>query len=115
MNEQQESSDFFELIGACFIGITCKGTLRFYGNIELKDEFVVKNYIGGFWPTPHLKNSIILLGNKLICAYKDISIIDVNKRLITQNIKSEIINSGIIHLKYETILLVSDYIINSKT
>ena len=43
----------------------------------------------GFWANPHSKNSIILLGNKLICAYKDITIIDVNKRLIIQQIKSD--------------------------
>ena len=60
------------------------GALRFYDFNETKDEFVVNNYMQGFWANPHSKNSIILLGNKLICAYKGITIIDVNKRLITK-------------------------------
>ena len=115
MNEQQESCGFFEVSDTCFIGITSMGALRFYDYIETKDEFVVNNYMQGFWANPHSKNSIILLGNKLICAYKGITIIDVNKRLITQQIKSENINGGIIYLKNETILLVSDYVINLKT
>ena len=115
MNEQQESGGFFEVSDTCFIGITSMGALRFYDYIETKDEFVVNNYMQGFWANPHSKNSIILLGNKLICAYKGITIIDVNKRLITQQIKSENINGGIIYLKNETILLVSDYVINLKT
>ena len=91
------------------------GALRFYDYIQSKNEFVVNNYLQGFWANPHSKNSIILLGNKLICAYKGITIIDVNKRLITKQIKSENINGGIINLKNETILLVSDYVINLKT
>ena len=115
MNDQQESCGFFEVSDTCFIGITSMGALRFYDYIESKDEFVVNNYMQGFWANPHSKNSIILLGNKLICAYKGITIIDVNKRLITQQIKSENINGGIIYLKNETILLVSDYVINLKT
>ena len=112
MNEQQESSGFFEVSDTCFIGITSIGALRFYDFIETKNEFIVSNYMQGFWANPHSKNSIILLGNKLICAYKGITIIDVNKRLITQQIKSDNINGGIMYLKNETILLVSDYVIN---
>ena len=115
MNEQQESSGFFEVSDTCFIGITSIGALRFYDFIENKNEFIVSNYMQGFWANPHSKNSIILLGNKLICAYKGITIIDVNKRLITQQIKSDNINGGIMYLKNETILLVSDYVINLKT
>ena len=115
MNEQQESSGFFEVSDTCFIGITSIGALRFYDFIETKNEFIVNNYMQGFWANPHSKNSIILLGNKLICAYKGITIIDVNKRLITQQIKSDNINGGIMYLKNETILLVSDYVINLKT
>ena len=115
MNEEQESCGFFEVSDTCFIAITSMGALRFYDYIESKNEFVVNNYLQGFWANPHSKNSIILLGNKLICAYKGITIIDVNKRLITKQIKSENINGGIINLKNETILLVSDYVINSKT
>ena len=111
MNEQQESSGFFEVSDTCFIGITSIGALRFYDFIENKNEFIVSNYMQGFWANPHSKNSIILLGNKLICAYKGITIIDVNKRLITQQIKSDNINGGIMYLKNETILLVSDYVI----
>ena len=69
----------------------------------------------GYWANPHSKNSIILLGNKLICAYKDITIIDANKRLITDQIKCVNINVGILNLQNETILLVSDYVINNNT
>ena len=115
LNEQQESCGFFEVSDTCFIAITSMGSLRFYDFIENKNEYIVSNYMQGFWANPHSKNSIILLGNKLICAYKGITIIDVNKRLITQQIKSENINGGIIHLKNETILLVSDYVINLNT
>ena len=115
MNELQESCGFFEVSDTCFIGITSMGSLRFYDYIEPKKEFIVSNYMQGFWANPHSKNSIILLGNKLVCAYKGITIIDVNKRLITQQIKSDNINGGIIYLKNETILLVSDYVINLKT
>ena len=115
MSEQQESCGFFEVSDTCFIGITSMGGLRFYDYIETKNQFIVNNYMQGFWANPHSKNSIILLGNKLICAYKGITIIDVNKRLITQQIKSDHINGGIIYLKNETILLVSDYVINLKT
>ena len=115
LNEQQESCGFFEVSDTCFIAITSMGSLRFYDFIENKNEYIVSNYMQGFWANPHSKNSIILLGNKLICAYKGITIIDVNKRLITQQIKSENINGGIIYLKNETILLVSDYVINLNT
>ena len=115
LNEQQESCGFFEVSDTCFIGITSMGGLRFYDYLESKGEFIVNKYMEGYWANPHSKNSIILLGNKLICAYKDITVIDVNKRLITQQIKSENINEGIIHLKDETILLVSDYVINNNT
>ena len=115
LNEQQESCGFFEVSDTCFIGITSLGGLRFYDYLETKGQFVVNKYMEGYWANPHSKNSIILLGNKLICAYKDITVIDVNKRLITQQIKSENINEGIIHLKNETILLVSDYVINNNT
>ena len=114
-NEEQESCGFFEVSDTCFIAITSMGALRFYDYVQSKNEFVVNNYLQGFWANPHSKNSIILLGNKLICAYKGITIIDVNKRLITKQIKSENINGGIINLKNETILLVSDYVINLKT
>ena len=115
IDEQQESCGFFEVSDTCFIGITSMGGLRFYDFIENKNEFIVNNYMQGFWANPHSKNSIILLGNKLICVYKDITIIDVNKRLIIQQIKSDNINGGIIYLKNETILLVSDYMININT
>ena len=115
MGEEQESCGFFEVSDTCFIAITSMGALRFYDYIETKNEFVVNNYLQGYWANPHSKNSIILLGNKLICAYKGITIIDVNKRLITKQIKSENINGGIINLRNETILLVSDYVINLKT
>ena len=115
MSDQQESCGFFEVSDTCFIGITSMGALRFYDYIESKKEFIVSNYMQGFWANPHSKNSIVLLGNKLICAYKGITIIDVNKRLITQQIKSDNINGGIIYLKNETILLVSDYVINLNT
>jgi hypothetical protein len=115
MSDQQESCGFFEVSDTCFIGITSMGALRFYDYIESKKEFIVSNYMQGFWANPHSKNSIVLLGNKLICAYKGITIIDVNKRLITQQIKSDNINGGIIYLKNETILLVSDYVININT
>ena len=112
MEEQQESCGFFEVSDTCFIGITSMGGLRFYDYLENKNEFVVNNYMQGFWANPHSKNSIVLLGNKLICVYKGITIIDVNKRLITKHIKSDNINGGIIYLRNETILLVSDYVIN---
>jgi hypothetical protein len=115
MEEQQESCGFFEVSDTCFIGITSMGGLRFYDYLENKNEFVVNNYMQGFWANPHSKNSIVLLGNKLICVYKGITIIDVNKRLITKHIKSDNINGGIIYLRNETILLVSDYVINLKT
>ena len=115
LNEQQESCGFFEISDTCFIAITSLGGLRFFDFLENKNEYIVSNYMQGFWANPHSKNSIILLGNKLICAYKGITIIDVNKRLVTQQIKSENINGGLIHLKNETILLVSDYAINLNT
>ena len=115
IDEQQESCGFFEVSDTCFIGITSMGGLRFYDFIENKNEFIVNNYMQGFWANPHSKNSIILLGNKLICVYKGITIIDVNKRLIIKHIKSDNINNGIIYLKNETILLVSDYVINLKS
>ena len=115
MSDQQESCGFFEVSDTCFIGITSMGALRFYDFNESKNEFIVNNYMYGFWANPHSKNSIVLLGNKLICAYKGITIIDVNKRLITKQIKSEYVNGGIIHLSNETILLVSDYVINLNT
>jgi hypothetical protein len=115
LNEQQESCGFFEVSDTCFIGITSVGGLRFFDLLESKGEFIVNKYMEGFWANPHSKNSIILLGNKLICAYKDITIIDVNKRLIIQQIKSDNINVGILNLKDETILLVSDYVINNNT
>ena len=115
IDEQQESCGFFEVSDTCFIGITSMGGLRFYDFIENKNEFIVNNYMQGFWANPHSKNSIVLLGNKLICVYKGITIIDVNKRLITKHIKSDNINGGIIYLKNETILLLSDYVINLKT
>ena len=115
INEQQESCGFFEVSDTCFIGITSGGGLRFYDFLESQNKYVVNNYMQGYWANPHSKNSIILLGNKLICVYKDITIIDVNKRLIIQQIKSDNINGGIIYLKNETILLVSDYMININT
>ena len=110
--EQQEECGFFEISDTCFISITSIGSLRFYDYIKEKDKFIVNNYMEGYWANPHSKNSIILIGNKLICAYKGITIIDVNKRLITQQIKNEYINEGIIYLKNETILLISDYVVN---
>ena len=115
LNEQQESCGFFEVSDTCCIAITSMGSLRFYDLIESKRKFVVNKYMEGYWANPHSKNSIILLGNKLICVYKDITIIDVNKRLIIQQIKSENINGGIIYLHNETILVVSDYVINNNT
>ena len=115
LNEQQESCNFFEVSDTCFIAITSMGSLRFYDFIESKREFVVNNYMEGYWANPHSKNSIILLGNKLICAYKSITIIDVNKRLILQQIKSQNINSSILNLQNHTILLVSGHIINNNT
>ena len=115
LNEQQESCNFFEVSDTCFIAITSMGSLRFYDFIESKREFVVNNYMEGYWANPHSKNSIILLGNKLICAYKSITIIDVNKRLILQQIKSQNINSSILYLQNHTILLVSGHIINNNT
>ena len=115
LNEQQEACGFFEISDTCFIGITSMGGLRFYDLIESKGQFIVNKYMEGYWANPHSKNSIVLLGNKLICAYKGITIIDVNKRLITQQIKSDNINGGIVYLKNETILLVSDYVINLNT
>ena len=115
LNEQQESCGFFEVSDTCFIGITSMGSLRFYDLNESTGKFTVNKYMEGYWANPHSKNSIVLYGNKLICAYKDITIIDVNKRLITQQIKSPNINGGIIYLKNETILLVSDYVVNNNT
>jgi hypothetical protein len=115
LNEQQEACGFFEISDTCFIGITSMGGLRFYDLIESKGQFVVNKYMEGYWANPHSKNSIILLGNKLICAYKDITIIDANKRLITEQIKCVNINVGILNLQNETILLVSDYVINNNT
>ena len=115
LNEQNESCGFFEVSDTCFIGITSMGGLRFYDFNESTGKFTVNNYMEGYWANPHSKNSIILVGNKLICAYKDITIIDVNKRLIVQQIKSPNINGGIIYLKNETIILVSDYMVNSNT
>ena len=115
LNEQQEACGFFEISDTCFIGITSMGGLRFYDLIESKGQFIVNKYMEGYWANPHSKNSIILLGNKLICAYKDITIIDANKRLITHQIKSDNINVGIINLQNETILLVSNYVINNNT
>ena len=110
--EQQEECGFFEISDTCFISITSIGSLRFYDYIKEKEKFIVNNYMEGYWANPHSKNSIILIGNKLICAYKGITIIDVNKRLITQQIKNEYINEGIIYLTNETILLISDYVVN---
>ena len=110
--EQQEECGFFEISDTCFISITSIGSLRFYDFIKEKDKFIVNNYMEGYWANPHSKNSIVLIGNKLICAYKGITIIDVNKRLITQQIKNEYINEGIIYLTNETILLISDYVVN---
>ena len=110
--EQQEECGFFEISDTCFISITSIGSLRFYDFIKEKEKFIVNNYMEGYWANPHSKNSIILIGNKLICAYKGITIIDVNKRLITQQIKNEYINEGIIYLTNETILLISDYVVN---
>ena len=115
LNEQQEACGFFEISDTCFIGITSMGGLRFYDLIESKGKFIVNKYMEGYWANPHSKNSIILLGNKLICAYKDITIIDANKRLIIHQIKSDNINVGIINLQNESILLVSDYVINNNT
>ena len=115
LNEQQEACGFFEISDTCFISITSMGGLRFYDLIESKGQFIVNKYMEGYWANPHSKNSIILLGNKLICAYKDITIIDANKRLITHQIKSDNINVGIINLQNETILLVSNYVINNNT
>ena len=115
LNEQQESCGFFEVSDTCFIGITSMGSLRFYDLNESTGKFIVNKYMEGYWANPHSKNSMVLYGNKLICAYKDITIIDVNKRLITQQIKSPNINGGIIYLKNETILLVSDYVVNNNT
>ena len=114
-NEQQEACGFFEISDTCFIGITSMGGLRFYDLIESKGQFIVNKYMEGYWANPHSKNSIILLGNKLICAYKVITIIDANKRLIVQQIKSDNINLGLINLQNESILLVSDYVINNNT
>lgn len=115
LNEQQEACGFFEISDTCFIGITSMGGLRFYDLIESKGKFIVNKYMEGYWANPHSKNSIIILGNKLICAYKDITIIDANKRLIIHQIKSDNINVGIINLQNESILLVSDYVINNNT
>ena len=115
LNEQQEACGFFEISDTCFIGITSMGGLRFYDLIESKGKFIVNKYMEGYWANPHSKNSIIILGNKLICAYKDITIIDANKRLIIHQIKSDNINVGIINLQNESILLVSDYLINNNT
>ena len=115
LNEQQEACGFFEISDTCFIGITSMGGLRFYDLIESKGKFIVNKYMEGYWANPHSKNSIIILGNKLICAYKDITIIDANKRLIIHQIKSDNINVGIINLHNESILLVSDYVINNNT
>ena len=114
-NEQQEACGFFEISDTCFIGITAMGGLRFYDLIESKGQFIVNKYMEGYWANPHSKNSIVLLGNKLICAYKVITIIDANKRLIVQQIKSDNINLGLINLQNESILLVSDYVINNNT
>ena len=114
-NEQQEACGFFEISDTCFIGITSMGGLRFYDLIETKGQFIVNKYMEGYWANPHSKNSIVLLGNKLICAYKVITIIDANKRLIVQQIKSDNINLGLINLQNESILLVSDYVINNNT
>ena len=115
LNEQQEACGFFEISDTCFIGITSMGGLRFYDLIESKGKFIVNKYMEGYWANPHSKNSIIILGNRLICAYKDITIIDANKRLIIHQIKSDNINVGIINLQNESILLVSDYVINNNT
>ena len=115
LNEQQEACGFFEISDTCFIGITSMGGLRFYDLIESKGKFIVNKHMEGYWANPHSKNSIIILGNKLICAYKDITIIDANKRLIIHQIKSDNINVGIINLQNESILLVSDYVINNNT
>ena len=115
LNEQQEACGFFEISDTCFIGITSMGGLRFYDLIESKGKFIVNKYMEGYWANPHSKNSIIIIGNKLICAYKDITIIDANKRLIIHQIKSDNINVGIINLQNESILLVSDYVINNNT
>ena len=98
LNEQQEACGFFEISDTCFIGITSMGGLRFYDLIESKGKFIVNKYMEGYWANPHSKNSIIILGNKLICAYKDNNI-----------------NVGIINLQNESILLVSDYVINNNT
>ena len=89
LNEQQEACGFFEISDTCFIGITSMGGLRFYDLIESKGKFIVNKYMEGYWANPHSKNSIIILGNRLICAYKDITIIDANKRLIIHQIKSD--------------------------
>ena len=114
IEQQEECVGFFEVSDTCFISLSSIGSLRFYDYNASKEQFIANNYMQGYWANPHSKNSIILVGNKLICAYKGITIIDVNKRLITQQIKSEYINEGIIYLKNETILLISDYTINDK-
>ena len=114
IEQQEECVGFFEVSDTCFISLSSIGSLRFYDYDTSKEQFIANNYMQGYWANPHSKNSIILVGNKLICAYKGITIIDVNKRLITQQIKSEYINEGIIYLKNETILLISDYTINDK-
>ena len=110
--EQHEVCGFFEISDTCFINITSTGSLRFYDFVKEKDQFIATNYMEGYWANPIYKNSIILIGNKLICAYKGITIIDVNKRLITQQIKTKYINEGIVYLKNETILLISDCMLN---
>ena len=96
IEQQEECGCFFEVSDTCFISLSSIGSLRFYDYDTSKEQFIANNYMQGYWANPHSKNSIILVGNKLICAYKGITIIDVNKRLITQQIKSEYINEGVI-------------------
>ena len=108
IEQQEECVGFFEVSDTCFISLSSIGSLRFYDYDTSKEQFIANNYMQGYWANPHSKNSIILVGNKLICAYKGITIIDVNKRLITQQIKSEYINEGIIYLKNETTIIHFD-------
>ena len=114
INIQQESCGFFEISDTCFIGITSEGGLRFFDLISEKNEFIANNYMQGCWANPHSKNSIILIGNKLLCSYRGVTIIDVNKRLIVKQVKSDYINNGILNLKNNTILITGDIILNPK-
>ena len=114
INIQQESCGFFEVSDTCFIGITSEGGLRFFDLISEQKGFTDSKYMQGCWANPHSKNSIVIIGNKIFCSYKGITIIDANKRLIVKQIKSDFINCGITYLSNFTILITSDIILNQK-